>query len=378
MKVLRRLGYALAIVAALAGAALVFVKVRYGGGVPYPGVATPPSLPDPALSRLVTLEFPPGNVAVASDGRVFFSYHPFARADRFGPATMFELVDGKPVPFPDAAFQKTSQGVFGMTVDRQQRLWLIEPAGLDHESTRIIAIDIVTRAMVFQHRFPKGEVRFGQDLRVSPDGNTVYIADTGLFQFTQPGLVVFDVARKLHRNVLTQHPSTQPQNWVTRTPRGPHKLGFGLVTFSVGLDGIELSQDGAWLYYAAMNHDTLYRVPTAALTDANLTPGNLEAKIETVGKKPLSDGITIDREGRIILTDVENGGLVRIDRNGNAQTLVSNRSIVWADGVVVGNGGTILFTDSAIPSYIDQLARPPSLARLTEGRPYAIWKVTAQ
>jgi hypothetical protein len=35
----------------------------------------------------------------------------------------------------------------------------------------------------------------------------------------------------------------------------------------------------------------------------------------------------------------------------------------------------IVFTDSAIPAYIDQLARPPAEERLVAGRPYHIYRV---
>ena len=179
----------------LFAAALLGLRLLYGGGAAYPGVATAPLLPETALTRLVSLDYPPGNVAVAPNGRIFFNYHPFAKAERFAPATVFELVDGKPVPYPDAAFQKATQGVFGMTVDQRQRLWFIEPAGLDHKATRLIAFDITTGRLALEFWFPPGEAKFAQDLRVTSDGATVIIADTGLFHFTRPGLILFEIGR---------------------------------------------------------------------------------------------------------------------------------------------------------------------------------------
>lgn len=47
--------------------------------------------------------------------------------------------------------------------------------------------------------------------------------------------------------------------------------------------------------------------------------------------------------------------------NGHLATLGSDPNVFWADSVAHVLDGFILFTDSAIPSYIDQLARPPSL-----------------
>jgi sugar lactone lactonase YvrE len=354
---------------------LGWLKWQHGGGSPYPDISTAPLLPTNALEVLVEMDYPPGNVAVSPDGRVFINVHPFAQAQRFGVPTLMELVEGRLLPYPSAEAQRALQGVFGMTVDAQQRLWLIEPAGLDHEQTRLSAIDLGRNQHVFEHRFSAGVAQFAQDLRVSPDGDTVVLADTGLFKFTAPELLVVDVASKRVVTRLATHASLQPQDWVMRTPLGPHRLGFGLVTFAVGIDGIEISSDGQWLIYAAMTHDTAFRVPLAALVDPAIDDAALAPRIERVGRKPMSDGITFDTQGRLILTDIENGGLMRLEADGTVRTLVRDSRIIWADGVARAPDGALLFTDSAIPAYIDQLARPPTPERLAAGRPYRVWRV---
>jgi sugar lactone lactonase YvrE len=361
--------------AVLTVAALAGIKFFYGRGAPYPGFSTPPLRPESALQSLAQLDFPPGNVTVSGEGRVFFNYHPFAGARRFADATLFELVSGKPQPYPSPEFQSQLQGVFGLTVDRQNRLWIVEPASLDHERTRLMAFDLKTGSVAFDFWFPTGEARFAQDLRISPDGKTAYLADTGLFKFTRPALIVFDIATQQYRQLMSHDPAAQPQDWIIRTPFGPHKLGWGLVTFAVGLDGIALSDDGEWLYVAAMSNDTLYRMRTDDLLDLNLSADDIYKRVEKLGNKPLSDGITLDQAGNVILTDIENGGLMRKAPDGKLATLVKSSKIIWADGVVMAPDQALLFTDSAIPAYIDQLARPPSLETLTEHRPYAIYRL---
>ena len=369
------------IVRALAGlvlllvAALGWLKLQHGGGVPYAGVATTTPSPAPAVETVVSMDLPPGNVAVSADGRIFVNVHPFAQAARFGAPTLLELVDGRLQPYPSPAAQAGFQGVFGMTVDRRQRLWLIEPAGLDHERTRLSAYDLAGNARVFEHVFEPGVLRFAQDLRVTPDGSHVVLADTGLFKFTKPALAVFDLASRRLVTRLAEHPSTAPQDLVTRTPFGPHRLAYGLVSFVVGVDGIEISPDGRWVYYAAMNHARLHRVPFAALADAGVAEAQLAAQVEDLGPKPLSDGITLDAQGRVILTDIENGGLVRREADGRLVALVKDPKVIWADGVVAAPDGSLLFTDSAIPAYIDPLARPPEAERLAAGRPYRLLRV---
>ncbi len=355
-------------------AGLILVKLKYGGGKLYPDISTLPLVPENKVETLVSLDYPPGNVSVAADGRVFFAYHPFAQVHRFNVPSVFELVAGAPKPFPDADFQKRYQGVFGMTVDKQNRLWAIEPSGLDHEKSRLIAFDLNTNTQVFEYWFPAKEAQFAQDLRVTADGNTVILADTGLFKFTSPALLVFDVASKTYRKVLSNHASTQPQDWLIRTKKGTHSLGYGLITFSVGVDGIELSQDGKWLYFGTMSHDTLYKVPVTAVLDSRLSESELTKQVTPVGRKPLSDGITVDQQDNVLLTDVENGGIARMNAKGELVTLTKSSNVVWADGIVLSPHGDVLFTDSSIPSYIDELARPPMAEKLKASAPYKIYR----
>lgn len=354
---------------------LGYVKVRYGGGDDYPDVSTEPLLEASRLQTVVELQFPPGNVTASPDGRVFFNYHPFAEPARFTNEFIFELIDGRPRVFPNAEMQSQLHGVLGMTVDRQNRLWMIRPAGLEDRPTRLFGFDLATGEKVVDATFADGVGPFAQDLRVSPDGKTIILADTGIFRFTPAALIVFDIETRTARRVLEAHESVAPQNWVMRTRWGPHKLGWGLVTFQVGVDGVAISADGVWLYYATMSHDTAYRIKMADLRNPALDDAQLAQGIERIGKKPLSDGIEIDGAGSLYITDVENGGVMKLDANGGLKTLVKSTDVVWADGIARTATGDLLFTDSAIPAYIDPLARPPASDQLEAARPFRIYRV---
>jgi streptogramin lyase len=101
--------------------------------------------------------------------------------------------------------------------------------------------------------------------------------------------------------------------------------------------------------------------------------------VEDLGQKPMSDGIAIDKNGRVILTDVEHGGIMAFNpTTKRLSTLGRSKNIVWPDGVVVGADNSVYFTDSSIPSYIDQLVRPPNDSKLREHRPYFIYRLKTQ
>ena len=78
----------------------------------------------------MNLDYPPGNVAVSPDGRLFFTLHP----DGDPPIKVAELVDGKPVPYPNGPSRRADgdkphfQSPLALRIDRQNRLWVLDYA----------------------------------------------------------------------------------------------------------------------------------------------------------------------------------------------------------------------------------------------------------
>lgn len=72
---------------------------------------------------------------------------------------------------------------------------------------------------------------------------------------------------------------------------------------------------------------------------------------------------------------MEHGSIARLTPDGTLTTWVHDDRVVWADGINLTRDGAALFTDSAIPSYLDPLARPPSRERLARRAPHRIYRV---
>jgi sugar lactone lactonase YvrE len=352
------------------------VKIKYGIGKEYRDLGA--GLPPEAftLEKLIQLDYPPGNLAVADNGDVYFNYHPLAKAERFAPATVFKWSKGHIEPFPSLEAQKEFQGTFGMTIDKQGRIWFIEPASLDFKHTRVSAFDLKTKKRVEFFEFPEGQASFAEDIRVTADGKHVILPNPGLFRFTTSGLVIYSVVDHTFYAMKSDHPCLSPEDWVMQTPYGPNRLLWGLINFAAGIDGIEISEDQKWLYLAPMTNSRLCRIPMAVVLDPSLSPETFARSVEVVGQKPMSDGIAIDPEGRVVITDVEHGAIMALNpTTKKLSELGGSKDIAWPDGIVVANDGDVYFTDSAIPSYIDQLVRPPKEAKLQQHRPYFIYRL---
>ena len=347
----------------------IVVRLRYGGGAPYPDLTGEPLLGENDLETVLSYAEPIGNVAVSADGRGFFTVHPESRPEG---AKLLEFRDGVAWPYPSEALQdELFQTPLGVVVDREQRLWIIDHGMHGFGNPRLMAIDLLTDKVVHNHRFddtvaPGGS--FLQDLQISPDGRTVFIADLSFWR-KAPAIVVHDIVTATDRRVLEGHPSVTAQDWIITTPARRMVFFGGLAAMKPGIDGIAVTPDGAWLAYGAMSHDTLYRVPTAALLDSSLGDGAVASKVEALGRKPLSDGLSADLDGGIWITDIEHGAVLRMTPDGTLQTWVETPRIRWADALSFGPDGWLYLADSAIP---DQVMR--SKSHIASEAPYFIFR----
>lgn len=344
------------------------VRLRYGGGTAYRDLSGAPLLPESALEVVVTSQEPIGNVAVSAEGRVFYTIHPESRP---AGARLLEWVNGQPRPYPSEQQQALFQTVLGVRVDRQNRLWTIDHGNHGAGQPRLLAFDLATGSVVHDFTFPSEVAPLGsflQDFQVDSQGETVYIADVAFWR-RSPALVVYDVGARKARRLLERHASVFPQDYIIHHPSKDMVFFGGLAALKAGVDGIAIDRQDEWLYYAAMNHDTLYRVRTADLRDSALSAEQLAERVQPVGAKPLNDGLSTDAEGNVLVTDVEHGAVLRMSPEGKLETLVKTPRIRWADGLSYGPEDWLYLADSDIP---DQMLQ--SKEHIAAHAPYYIYR----
>jgi len=296
---------------AVGGLAVLLMWVRYGGGEHYDDLSTEPLLGEDSLEEVLSYAEPIGNVAVGPDGRIFFTVHPESRPKG---NKLLEWVDGAAIPYPNGTVQPhLFDTVLGVVIDRHNRLWTIDNGNHGFGVARLIAFDLATGEVTHDHEFqpeiaPAGS--FLQDLQVSADGQTVFIADPSVWRKT-PGIIVYDVQTRSSRDA-----------------------------------------ENEWLYYAAINHSDLFRVRVRDLMDPTLPGRELEAKVERFSRKPLSDGLSTDLEGNVYITDVERNSVFKVGQDRQLVTLIRSPRIRWADGLSFGPDGWLYLADSAIPEQV--------------------------
>ncbi len=340
----------------IAGSLLALLRYSLGGGERLEDRTSEPVLKERALEVVADLPLPPGNVAVSKSGRVFFTFHPETNP----PIRVAELVGGKPVPYPDAEFQKPDhktlhfQTPLAVRVDRQDRLWVLDYGsyGIGGQP-RILAFDLETNRLADSFDFPSrvaGMLSMLNDFQVDPPGRRIYIAETSLFR-RRPALIVYDVENRTARRVLDRHPSVMPKDYLMNAA-GRDMTLFGFVTLKIGVDSIALDKQGRWLYYAPVSDDRMYRIATKDLNDERLDSDTLGAKVEIWGRKTLSDGITMDVDDGIYLSDMEHSAILVLRPDHRLVTLLKDDRLRWPDGFSFGPDGWLYVTCSALHQVI--------------------------
>ncbi len=323
---------------------------RYGGGRPYPDISTTPLLSVDTLEEVLSYPEPIGNVAVSRSGRIFFTVHPEGRPQG---NKLLEYVNGAAVPYPDGRLQaELFDAVLGIVVDRQDRLWTIDHGNHGMRTARLLAFDLNNGKLIHDHRLeaaiaPAGS--FLQDLQVSADGRTIVIADASFWR-KRPAIIVYDIESASSRRVLEGHPSVSAEDYLIRSQGRDMAFLGGIIALRGGVDGIALGP--VWLYYAALSGSGLYRVPLTDLRNASLPDSQLASQVEKYSGKPLSDGLSVDRDGNVFVTDIEHNSIFVVGDDREPKTLLRSSRIRWPDALSFGPDGWMYVADSALSEVV--------------------------
>jgi hypothetical protein len=162
--------------------------------------------------------------------------------------------------------------------------------------------------------FPRNN-SFANDIVLDEARGLAFMSDT----WAAGGIVAYDFAA--NRSRRWDHASFEgdPDGHITE-----NGVTYASATPS---DGIALSPDGAHVYYCAMSTPFVYRVSAAELADFDLPNGAL--KVELLGKKGISDGMTFARDGTLFFGSNELDAVVA----WNVSLPLANASVLYEDAI---------------------------------------------
>ncbi|MDX7950164.1 L-dopachrome tautomerase-related protein [Lichenihabitans sp. Uapishka_5] len=312
------------------------------------------------LERVAHFDHQVTGVAATENGRVFVN---FPRWSEDAPISVAEIKDGKPVPYPDAEWNRYRNAaplspadhfvcVQAMTADGKGNLWVIDPAAPNTEfivpgGPKLVKIDLKTNKVVQTFAFgtdvaPQGS--YLNDVRFSPDGRWAYMTDSG----ATGALVVVDLTTGKGRRLLEGDVSTMPDKSVKVVVDGvtlQQPDGRG-VQFAA--DSISIDPKGEFLYWQPLTGKVLYRIATATLQDAGLSPEAVKAKVEKAADSQPNDGLWTDSSGRIFFSNLHDSAITTLEPDGKKTTLVADPRLRWPDTFAEGPDATLYVTNSAI------------------------------
>jgi len=257
-----------------------------------------------------------------------------------GPALARIDGQGRPQPYPDGGWNGWRPGadaagafvnVNAIRLDRNGSLWVVDtgsPAfGGDPlpGAAKLVKIDLATDRVV--RVYPLGpEIAkpgsYVDDIRIK--GQIGYLTDAG-----RPGLIVLDLPTGRARRVLDDDRSTTaPLDRPDGAPLRVHS------------DPLELSPDGAWLYFGPLA-GPWSRIETHWLDDPAVLAAELAAKAEPWTDLPPVGGTAMAANGDFYFTDLAEDALKRRAADGTVTTIVRDGRLHWVDAPFIDAAGAI-------------------------------------
>mmetsp|Transcript_14304 Transcript_14304/g.30948 ORF Transcript_14304/g.30948 Transcript_14304/m.30948 type:complete len:423 (-) Transcript_14304:473-1741(-) len=311
---------------------------------------TPPLVDNSTIEIVATLPNVPGKVAVErSTGRVFFTFHSYGKPTAKEGKINELLDDGSFVPFPSLEFQDTIHSAASVCVDNIRGwLFILDNDEFGERQASIIVVDLKPGKIIHQYQIPTSVANKATfaDMIVGPRSQFLFLADTGI-KHASPAIVVVDVHVWKSWRVLEKHESVAAHDVVPLiNNEDPIDLPW-----KFGVSSLSLDMNKKRLIYGSMFSDMLYSVPLKALqrpppelTSEEQFRANyievIEAQIDTLGPKTVSESLAIDHErGVLYITDFEHSAIsiVETRESWSTITLVQDAKLLrWPSGLSVG------------------------------------------
>ena len=231
---------------------------------------------------------------------------------------------------------------------------------------KLVAVSLSNNSVYATYTFPAtvhyldsymNDLRF--DLRPNETNSTAgvaYINDSS--NEGRPGFIMVDLATGESWRRLTEHPSVlRTYNDVPTYQGHPFYFRQPNVPFGhqqEGLDGIQLTPDGQYMYYSSLDGQDLYRIPTLNLRPRDTDPVAEQAASNNVtwlGQRGgEANGFEVDSNGLIYqLISTQNAIYYFNPADLQTHGFVRDSRILWPDSASIGFDGYFYMNINQLP-----------------------------
>ncbi|MCQ8128437.1 major royal jelly family protein [Methylomonas rivi] len=295
---------------------------------------------------LAELDTGPGNVTATANGRIVMSQHQFYQPQY----AVVEYKDHKLIPFPNRAWSAANStaavkldSVLGIRSDANGTVWMLDNGMRSGVTPKLVGWNTKTdklQRLIYLPTPIAPKDAFVNDFALDARHNHAYISDPA--GGGNAALIVVNLYTGAARRVLEGHASVVPENVdlvIDNVPIQVKTTAGELVRPHIGVNPITEDLANEWVYFGPMHGLSLYRVKAADLVDESLTAQQLASRVERYSGKPISDGISIDKNNNIYLGDLANNAIGVIGTDRKYRQLAQCPRLSWVDSFSFGPDG---------------------------------------
>lgn len=319
---------------------------------------------------IANLDNGPGNVTVTDGGRIIMSLHQFYRP-KF---TVVEYKGNTLVPFPnremvdvDSKAAMKLDSVLGIR-SANGIVWMLDNGMRSGVTPKLVGWDIKADKLhqVILLPYPIApKDAFVNDFAVDTRHNLIVISDPA--GGANAGLIVVNLSTGKVRRVLEGHRSVIPENVDLIIDNVPIQIKDNSGKLSrphIGVNPITEDLNNEWVYFGPMHGLSLYRIKAEYLANEYIDDNILASHVERYSDKPISDGISIDKDNNIYLGELAGNAIGIITTDRRYRRLSQCPKLSWVDSFSFGPNGNLFAVvnrlhQSAMLNGGVLLAKPP-------------------